>query len=209
MLDVTIDLTGKRFGRLLVLGRDETKAKDGHGRWMCQCDCGNTVSVRSNNLASGHTKSCGCYKLMRTTKHGQSKSRLYNIFNKMVSRCYDEKFKQYNDYGGRGIRVCDEWLYSFQSFYEWAIANGYSDELTIDRINVNGDYAPNNCRWSTRKVQSNNTRRNVYYTYNRKTKTIAEWSAVTGINYNTLRARLQRYGWSIGKALSGGKHDEI
>lgn len=204
-----IDLVGQRFSMLLVVDRAETDGVDRHSRWICQCDCGNTTAVRSNYLLSGHTTSCGCYKATKKRKHGQSKTRLYTIYYKILSRCYDVNNDQYKDYGGRGICVCEDWRNDFQSFFDWATANGYSDDLTIDRVNVNGDYTPNNCRWATRKTQANNTRRNALYTYNGKTKTIAEWSAETGVNYNTLRARLRRYGWDIEKAITGDKRNEI
>ena len=205
-----IDLTGNRYGRLVVLGRSPRRSeKDFHSQWACRCDCGNVVAVQSTNLQSGHTKSCGCYKKDRSTAHGRSGERLYEIYFKIKTRCYNPKDKHYDNYGGRGIVMCDEWGNDFQSFYNWAVENGYSDELSIDRINGNGNYEPSNCRWATKKEQQNNTRRNRFFTLNGKTKTVAEWADETGINYNTLRARLCRYGWSAERALTEGVNNGI
>ena len=120
----------------------------------------------------------------------------------MKSRCAYERDPYYGHYGGKGILVCDEWLHDFQAFYVWAMANGYREDLTIDRINVNGNYEPNNCRWVDRKTQANNRTNNRVVTYHNETHTLAEWSEILGINYETLAARLNKYKWPIEKALS-------
>lgn len=197
------DLTGQRFGRLTVICRKGSK--NGHVAWLCKCECGKTKVIRSCDLVNGKSTSCGCYHnemvAQITKSHGQSNSRLYTIHNLMLQRCFQPKATHYKHYGGRGISVCDEWKYSFESFYKWAMANGYSDELSIDRIDVNGNYCPENCRWATRKEQANNKSSNRFITYNGQTHTVSEWAEITGISREAIRGRLKR-GWTIEKALS-------
>lgn len=161
-----LDLTGRRFGRLEVIGFDHRIHKP-YGTWIywkCKCDCGNTKVVRKDHLISGATKSCGCFekenlnKLAFKSTHEQSHTKLYYVWNSMKQRCNNPKVKGYKYWGGRGISVCDEWKDSFYSFYLWATNNGYNHGLTIDRIDVDGNYEPSNCRWVTMKVQANNKR---------------------------------------------------
>lgn len=196
------DLTGQRFGRLTVLGR---KQNDKKNIWLCQCDCGNTAFVYKHDIVSGKTKSCGCLRREATAanrkKHGMSNSRLYRIWNAMKERCQCETNVQYSDYGGRGIAVCDEWKDDFQAFHDWAISNGYNENLTIDRINVNGNYCPENCRWATGKEQNANKRNNRILTYNGKSQTLQQWSEETGIEYTTLLYRI-KHGWTLEAALT-------
>ena len=198
-----IDLTGQRFGRLTVIER--TVSTNKNAKWRCECDCGNIVSVFGMDLKSEKTKSCGCIHSQqlakRNYKHGLSYTRQINIWRAMKNRCYNSKSEAYHNYGGRGITVCDEWLHDFKTFYDWAMANGYRDDLTIDRIDVNGNYEPSNCRWVNREQQANNQRGNHLVTYKGETHTIAEWARIKHINYGVLRQRLFR-GWNIEKALN-------
>lgn len=194
------DLTGMKFSRLTAI-KQVKKGK--RLAYHCICDCGNTINVTSNKLYSGHTKSCGCYNLEslknRSTTHGKSKTRLYHIWGKMKTRCRNPKTPTYKWYGGKGVSVCDEWQ-EFQPFYDWSIANGYTEKLTIDRINVNGNYEPSNCRWVDMKTQMNNQTSNVLVTYNDKTQTLSQWANELDINAKTLYTRFERC-WSIEEAL--------
>lgn len=202
-----IDLTGKKFGRLTVLERtDDLIQPSGQHKtqWLCKCDCGNLITVQGCNLKSEHTQSCGCYSqdYPSHTKHNKCKTRLYKCWKHIKQRCYDKNSKEYINYGGRGITVCNEWLNDFQVFYDWAMANGYKDDLTIDRIDVNGNYEPSNCRWVTVKVQNNNKRSNRLITYNEKTQTLAQWADELQINYKKLYARIVTFSWNIEKAFN-------
>lgn len=197
-----IDLTGQKFGRLTVLSRAEN-SKCGRVMWNCICDCGNHAKVSSNRLKQGETKSCGCLRKSDTKNYsGKKELRLYRIWNSMNNRCRPKYDGRYGDYVIRGITVCDEWLHDFQAFYEWAMANGYSDDLTLDRKDNDGNYCPENCRWITRKEQANNTRRNHYVTYNGETHTIAEWATIKEKKYSLLYSRLCVMHWDIGRALN-------
>jgi len=198
-----IDLTGQKFGMLSVIEKDESYKNETY--WKCICDCGNIVNVRSTRLRNGRSKSCGCSKgkmiSEAVTKHGMSRTKLYNVWNTMRMRCYNPKSISYKNYGGRGITVCDEWKNSSKAFCDWAIKNGYKEGLSIDRINVNGNYEPDNCQWITHKEQANNTRNNHFIEYNGECHTRSEWAAITGISAETLKMREAR-GWSTERLLT-------
>ena len=193
------DLTGKRYGMLTVL------KYDGHGKWTVKCDCGNTKHMFTRDFKYGQNKGCGCQQGKSAITHGKSKERVYSIWESMKARCQNPHNKYYMNYGGRGIKVCNEWQ-KFEGFYEWAKVSGYKDTLTIDRIDSDGNYEPSNCRWSTRKEQANNTRRNKYIEYDGQCKTISEWAETLGISYDTLRWRLRN--WNIDKALTESLNEE-
>lgn len=154
------DLTGQKFGRLMVLQRAETTNK--RTKWLCLCNCGKEVIVEAYNLTKGHTQSCGCLQReaasKANSKHGMHGTRLYRIWNCMHNRCYRKCYHAYKHYGGRGIAMCDEWKSDFQAFAKWALANGYADTLSIDRIDVDGNYSPDNCRWVSMEKQNKNKR---------------------------------------------------
>ena len=197
-----VDITGQRYGRLTVI---KIASKGKHTKWLCKCDCGKECIIFGCALKSGNTKSCGCLNselvIERQKKHGMNKSRLYKIYCQIKYRCYNVTYSEFQYYGGRGIKMCDEWRNDFMAFYSWAMANGYADNLTIDRIDANGNYEPSNCRWATQKKQQNNRRNNRVLTHNDETHTIAEWSEKTGINYKTLYSRIYTLKWDIAKAL--------
>lgn len=206
---VAEDMTGRRFGRLTVIERsgyvlDKSNRKSIN--WKCQCDCGNITYVTSNNL-KGKTRSCGCYLReiagKQTITHGFRKTRLYSIYNSMKQRCNNKNNHAYKNYGGRGIKVCDEWNKpdGLKNFAEWALNNGYSDDLTIDRINVNGDYEPSNCRWVSISEQSKNTRRNVLICYEGKTMILSDFSRITGIDHRYI-SRFLKKGVSIEEIIN-------
>lgn len=197
-----VDLTGQRFGRLLVLGRGESRKRPDTGTiqyWICKCDCGAIVEPRGNDLKSGKTQSCGCYQRDRAkayhTTHGLFYTRLHTIWTGMKQRCYNPQEKCFERYGGRGITVCEEWQ-SFEPFFEWAVTHGYTDDLTIDRIDNDGDYCPENCRWATRKEQTNNYSRNHRVTYDGETHTVAEWGEILRLPKSVMYDRIRR-GWSM------------
>jgi hypothetical protein len=176
-----IDLTGKKIGRWLVLKR--VNNHKGRVAFLCRCECGTEREVLSQFLLNGQSKSCGCLNREKASErmkernqtHGLSKTRLYTIWKNIHSRCLNKNNPVYKHYGGRGITLCDEWR-DYKNFYQWSMSNGYKDDLTIDRIDVNGNYEPNNCRWADDYTQHNNTRKNVYVVYKGQRKTASQWS---------------------------------
>lgn len=188
-------LVGKRFFRTVVVAKTDKRYNNCMMVYECHCDCGNVHYANTANLLSGRVKSCGCYKkewFESHKTHGDSQSRLHKIWRLMKNRCVNKKSPNYKNYGNRGISVCQEWLTDYAAFQQWSLQNGYNDSLTIDRIDNDGDYCPENCRWVTRMAQSNNTRQNRFITYNGKTQTMMQWSRELGINYSTFRYHVRQ-----------------
>lgn len=190
-----LDLLGKRFGRLTAvepIGPDRYKQIV----WRCVCDCGTETFVTASHLNRGAVRSCGCLRRDTTrankTIHGHRYERLYGIWKNMNKRCHLESDIRYDNYGRRGIYVCDDWRDNYDAFKNWSYENGYADNLSIDRIDNDDGYSPENCRWTDRFTQANNTRRSRHVTYNGVTHSISEWSRLLGIHKATLRDRIKR-----------------
>lgn len=187
-----IDLSNQKFGLLFVQHIDNNP-QNKLTKWVCKCDCGNIVTVRGADLKNGHTTSCGCKRKSGTrVTHGQSNTRLHHIWKGMKARCYNINEPQYKNYGAIGIKICDEWKNDFFSFYNWSIQNGYSDKLSIDRIDVYGNYEPNNCRWATFSEQSINKRNTVFIEINGMTKPMKEWCDIYNIPYYVVQQRYKK-----------------
>ena len=200
---------GEKYGRLTIK-EYAGKAKNGSTLVKCICDCGAEKTVRLYALKNGTIKSCGCLakelliernKTVKYTTHGQSRTRVYTIWCDMKQRCLNKNQEVFKYYGQRNIAICDEWLNDFNSFYDWAIRNGYNDNLTIDRIDVNGNYKPSNCRWVTMKEQRRNTRKNVFVEINGVKKVLIDWCSYYKIKYTTVLSRIYS-GWEIVKAIT-------
>lgn len=196
---------GDRYGMLTII--KEVEPYYYHGKlnsrnFQCQCDCGNITITSLNRLRQGKVKSCGCLVGTTYAKHKElTNSRLYHIWASIKQRCYYPKAISYPNYGGRGVCMSSLWKDDFMSFYKWAIEHGYNDNLTIDRIDYNGNYEPSNCKWSTMKEQAQNKRNNIVLELNGEKHTIAEWSKITGIRAGTLQNR-KYSGWSDKKTLT-------
>lgn len=222
-MSIVIDLTGQKFSYLSVVGREGT-TRDRKATWRCVCDCGSEVVVTGRNLRSGRTKSCGCSrqhvrkgsfvavgeprkisdrKVSDCAPHGKSKTRTHNIWQRIRQACYNPKNPKYPRYGGRGIKVCDRWLESFENFL--SDMGECPDGLTLDREDVNGDYTPENCRWATPKQQSNNRNYNKLYTYREEALTLAEWAERFDVPYHRLYQRVCILKWDIEKAFNTEK----
>lgn len=206
-----INLVGEKFGKLTVIERVDTP--HGHVRWRCKCDCGKECVVYGSSLKSGNTTSCGCYKaenarrLYSTVR--QNDKQLYAIWNGIKQRCLNKNNRDYHNYGGRGIEICDEWANKYEAFYYWAIRSGYKTGLQIDRINNNGNYCESNCRFVNRKTQANNKRNNILYTIDGTTKSLAQWCNEYNQNYYMVYQRVSKLGWSIKDALMRPKRGFI
>lgn len=195
---------GKRFGKLTVL--EPVHVENAMGKmwyWKARCDCGNEKVVRPIEVLCGHVQSCGCYrKTMKspTLVHGESHTRLHNIWMGIVERCNPESVNS-ERYGKRGIKICEEWK-DYVAFSKWARENGYADNLTIERIDVNGDYCPENCKWIEMSKQARNRRTTHYVTYNGKKMSLAEACETAGLPYKQVFERIVKRGWPVEKALS-------
>lgn len=203
---VHTEFIGKKFGCYTVIGIGERRAYRNELTYVCRCDCGNEISLTKSQLTQEEHICCAKCRgeYLKTNngsyKHGATKTQLYNVWCNMRARCYDTKNNRYNTYGGNGIKVCDEWLgeHGFENFMKWAYENGYTEEktatghnkLTIDRIDFNGNYEPNNCRWATMQEQQNNRKDNKYITYNGETKTMAQWARKLNVPYYRIQSRM-------------------
>lgn len=204
------NLIGMKFNRLTVIEKSAERRKNGAVKWVCKCECGNTKVVEGYKLKSGHTQSCGCLrsemtveKNKKNAKHGMHGTKIYGIWRHMKERTTKTTHKQYQDYGGRGIRVCDEWS-DFSKFYEWSIANGYKEGLSIDRADNDGNYEPSNCRWTDDKTQANNRRNNHLIEYEGKKQTMKQWADEKGIDYGLVKNRM-RAGMPLEKVFYKGR----
>lgn len=208
---------GKKYGKLTII--KEMSPIGNKRRILCKCDCGNIKEYSMDRVIHGRTQSCGCLRnemfLTHRNNNGTSvypkeatDSKLYKIWNSMKCRCYTVSSGAYFKYGAKGIRMCDEWKNDFMAFYNWALVNGYSDELTIDRIDYRGNYEPSNCRWADIRTQANNKSNVRKYEYNGELHTMTEWSEIMNINYGALWERLNVLGWSIEKALTTPVRDD-
>jgi hypothetical protein len=205
-----IHVAGEKFGRWEII---EEAGRNKHGvvLWKCKCECGTIRNVPGNALRTGNSTSCGCINAEflhnLAFKHGFSKTDLSSVYSNMRQRCYNNKHPKFLTYGARGIKICKEWLTNPTSFYNWAINSGYKKGLTLDRIDNNNNYKPDNCRWVTKKTQQNNMRTNRIITYGNKTQSLSQWATDLGLHPTSLSHRLQS-GWTEEEAVSiprGGK----
>ena len=194
------NLVGNKYGKLLVVESCGQKANDRHYFSKVRCECGKEYLVPDTELIYGRRRGCtSCGN--GSWIHGKTNTKLFNVWASMKQRCLDKNHKNYKDYGGRGIKICDEWLNDFKTFYEWAMSNGYKEELSIDRIDNNGNYEPSNCRWADLITQANNKRNSRIITYKGKTDTLPNWARKYNIHPTTLAFRLKN-GWSVERALN-------
>lgn len=197
------DYIGMTFNALTV----ESVSADRHGtnRYFlrCKCECGNYIDVLPYQLKNNSVKSCGCWRKKNHHKtHGYYGTSIYNVYRGILQRCYNKNNKSYGRYGGRGITVCKEWRDSADAFIQWAYDNGYEQGLSIDRIDVNGNYCPSNCRWTTMKAQSRNRRDTLIYTIDGVSRPLKEWCELYDVPYERTRKRVVNGGWDLDKALT-------
>ena len=199
------DLTGQRFGRLTVLERGPNNNRN-RATWKCRCDCGTAKTIAGASLVRGYSTSCGCYNSEQTSKrnyrHGLTNTAEYRAWTGMFTRCTNPEYRAFSRYGGRGIIVCERWS-GENGFANFLNDMGFrpSTQHSLDRINVDGNYEPENCRWATQKEQMRNTKNSVYFTYRGETKTLPEWAELLGIAYHTLYRRIKN-GWPLEKAFT-------
>ena len=209
-----VDLVGKKINRLTVVKR-VIKNNDKRIYYLCECECGGEKIVGKDHLSRNDIVSCGCYNREQSAirykrlakqraKHNLSHSRLYRVYAHMKNRCYNEASPNFKYYGARGIRVCDEWLgeNGFLNFYNWATNNGYDENLSIDRVNVDGNYEPSNCKWSNNVEQANNKRNNHYVYYNGNKVTVSQLSRLININRDVLYDRINNLQWCLDRVVN-------
>lgn len=198
------DITGQTFGRLTVIAYDHNEKHQSY--WKCRCECGKEKVVDGFSLRSGHTKSCGCYqkevRTQKAIKHNYTGTRLYRVYANMMTRATNPNYIETDRYMKRGIDVCDEWKNTPEAFIKWALANGYEDALTLDRIDNDKGYSPDNCRWVTYKVQMRNKSNNRLITYQGKTQPLVTWCEELNLNYYKIANRLNKYKWDIERAFT-------
>ena len=185
-----IDLTGNKFGRLTVICRGKNKKKKTY--WLCKCECGNVKEIQGGNLKLGDTKSCGCIENIGNTKHKLSNHFLYGTWKAMKTRCHSEKHVSFKDYGSKGIKVCDEWMDSPESFINWAMSSGYEYGLTLERKDNDKGYNPENCKWATRMEQARNTSRNRWINIDDKVMCAKDASVLLNIPYKNILYHLNK-----------------
>ena len=202
-----LNLLNQKFGRLTVISQE--KSKGGKTIWKCLCDCGNITTVTSTNLTCGKINSCGCLRkeqiTHRNTTHNLTKTQIYKVWKSIKQRCYNKKLPCYKNYGGRGICVCEEWINSFESFYDWSMKNGYTDSMTIERKDNDGNYCPGNCRWATQKEQCRNRSTNAVFEYMGEKHILTEWCEILNLEYKLVHNRIRKHGWSFERAISTPK----
>jgi hypothetical protein len=205
-----LDIVGQRFYKLTVMKHSH---KEGYNYFLCKCDCGEEKIIRGKDITAGKVKSCGRHGIeaikKANTTHGDTGTRLWNIYNKMLARCSNPKSSAYKDYGGRGIGVCKEWsenLEGYKRFKEWALMNGYDDSLSIERLDVNGNYEPENCAWADHKTQNNNKRNTIKIALDGKEKPLSIWCEELGLNYQSVFKRITSYNFSPEEALTKNIH---
>lgn len=195
-----IDISGKKYNHLTVLYHDVERSTNKKHFWICKCDCGKIKSIEGARLKNGETKACGCLR-GGVPKYKTVNKKLYKKWSHMKDRCYSKNDISYKNYGARGIKVCDEWLENFDNFAEWSLKNGYNEKLELDRINVNGNYEPNNCRYVSRLVNSRNKRNTLKYEYDGKQLTLKEIAEINNIQYKLLWQRINRDKLSLEEAI--------
>ena len=201
------DLTGQCFGNLTVRSRAGS-TKNGKALWNCVCSCGNKTIAVSTDLLSGHTRSCGCKKYESHNKrHGQTRTDIHQKWCQMRQRCYDPNCKPFKYYGAIGITVCPEWNNSFEDFRDWAYAHGYEEGLSLDRINNEMGYFPDNCRWVPKEKQSGNRRNNLMFSYNGKTQNLKAWCDELGLKYPVIYNRIRRDGYTFEQAITSKPYE--
>lgn len=202
---------GKKYGRLTVIGFSKKQKKGGGWNWIVKCDCGNEKTVNPSDVKSGEIKSCGCFRNERSSERAKKFEhnvykyrRLYGIYNGVKRRCFNKKESRFKDYGGRGITMCEEWLNSengFDKFVDWALSHGYTDGLTLERKNVDGDYCPENCEWITIVDQAKNKRDTLWVDYKGEHIRLLELCEREGVKYDTVHNRIYKQGWTVERAI--------
>ena len=200
-----IDLTGQRFGRLTVLYQDmEKSSKSGRIYWVCRCDCGTVKSISSYGLRSGRTKSCGCLSrelsALSSRTHGDTKTQLYQLWRALKGRCHSKTHRRYQHFGAKGIGMCDEWKDDYSVFKAWCLENDWDESKTVYRIDLNGDFTPENCRVGNRKCVLEHHPKAIYYDYDGEHHTLNNWCKLKNRNVLTVSQRLH-YGWTFKRAI--------